>query len=151
MNVNPVSFGRTVKVNAPLNVAEHTVNLINDVTNKKGESRVQQQLKSFFFDAEQGKGRARIVAPEGKHGDIFIVTGEESKAVSDLVQDRKEQLNAAKTKFGESEIYSAVKEAENTRLKDLLTLMLLETKEPVELEVEYSQRKHRIKSIDLIF
>ena len=31
MNVNPVSFGRTVKVNAPLNVAEHTVNLINDM------------------------------------------------------------------------------------------------------------------------
>ena len=89
MNVNPVSFGRTVKVNAPLNVAEHTVNLINNVQVKKGESRVQQQLKDFFYDVEQGNGKARVVAPNGKQGDIFIVTGEESKAVFDLVTARK--------------------------------------------------------------
>ena len=151
MNVNPVSFGRTVKVNAPLSVAEHTVNLINDAQPKRGEARVQQQLKNFFFDTEQGNGKARVVAPNGKQGDIFIVTGEESKSVVDLLKDRKIQLNAAKEKYGESELYAVVKEAENTRLKDLLTLIIDETKEPVELDVDYSQRKHRIKSIDIVF
>ena len=50
MNTNPVSFGRTIKVNAPIPIAKHAADLINSVQNRKGESRVQQQLKGLFFD-----------------------------------------------------------------------------------------------------
>ena len=80
MNVNPVSFGRTVRVNVPLQVAEHAADLVNSVPTKKGEARVQQQLKTFFYDVEKGDGRARAIAPLGKDGSVFIVTGEDSRA-----------------------------------------------------------------------
>ena len=150
MNVNQVSFGRTVKVNAPLKVAEHAADLVNSVPTKKGEARVQQQLKSFFFDSDIG--RARAIAPKGKNGDVFILTGDESIELGELIKDRKTQLNAAKNNYGEkSDSYSFVKEAENDRFKDVATLLISDTLEPVELDIDYSQRKHRIKSIDIVF
>ena len=150
MNVNPVSFGRTIKVNAPLNVAEHAADLINSIPTKKGESRVQQQLKSIFFDSEDG--RARAITPYGKTGDVYIVTGEASKEVGALIKDRQFQLNAAKKNYGnDSFAFNCVKDAENSRFEDLLKMTIHETEEPLELDINYSQRKHRIKSIDLIF
>ena len=152
MNVNQVSFGRTVKVNAPLKVAEHAADLVNSLPTKKGEARVQQQLKTFFYDAEQGSGRARAIAPYGKTGDIFIVTGEDSNEVGELIKDRQFHLDAAKKTYGkDSFAFNCVKDAENSRYEDLLKLTIAETKEPVELDIDYSQRKHRIKSIDIVF
>lgn len=152
MNVNQVSFGRTVKVNAPLKVAEHVADLVNSLPIKKGEARVQQQLKTFFYDAEHGNGRARAIAPNGKNGDVFILTGDESIELGELIKDRETQLNAAKNNYGEkSDFYSYVKEAENDRFKDVATLLISDTLEPVELDIDYSQRKHRIKSIDIVF
>ena len=82
MQVNPVSFGRTVRVNAPLQVAEHAADLVNSIPTKKGEARVQQQLKTFFYDAENGEERARAIAPLDKNGAVYIVNGEESKIVN---------------------------------------------------------------------
>ena len=38
MNVNAVSFGRTVRINAPLKVAEHAAELVNSSPTKKGEA-----------------------------------------------------------------------------------------------------------------
>ena len=151
MNVNPVSFGRTVRVNAPLQIAEHAADLVNSLPTKKGEARVQQQLKTFFYDVEKGEGRARAIAPLGKDGSVFIVTGEDSRAVGELAKDRKLQIEAAKKNYGKCEMYEMVKDAENARYKDLLTLTISENLEPVELYMDYSQRKHRIKSIDITF
>lgn len=150
MNVNPVSFGRTIKVNAPLQVAEHAANLINSVPTKKGESRVQQQLKSIFYDSQDG--RARVVTPYGKTGDVYIVTGEASKEVGELIKDRQFHLDAAKKNYGkDSFAFNCVKDAENSRFEDLLKLTIHETEEPLEIDIDYSHRKHRIKSIDIIF
>ena len=126
MNVNPVSFGRTVKVNAPLKVAEHAADLVNSLSTKKGEARVQQQLKSFFFDSELG--RARAIAPYGKTGDIFIVTGEDSNEVGELIKDRQFHINAAKKNYGnDSFAFNCVKDSENARFEDLLKLTIAET------------------------
>ena len=48
-------------------------------------------------------------------------------------------------------MYEMVKDAEDARYKDLLTLAIAENLEPVELNLDYSQRKHRIKSINITF
>ena len=150
MNTNPISFGRTIKVNASIPVAKHAADLINSVPNRRGESRVQQQLKGLFFDSEQGS--ARVITPYGKTGDVFIVTGEASNDIAALKKDRNEQLSAAKKNYGaDSFTFNLVKEAEDSRYDDLVKLTIHESKEPLELNIDYSQRKHRIKSIDIIF
>ena len=49
MQIRPISFGRTIKVNAPISVSKHAANLINSVQTIRGESDVQQQLKTLFY------------------------------------------------------------------------------------------------------
>ena len=148
MNINPVSFGRTIKVNAPLSVAKHAADLIITIPLVRGEAKVQQQLKDIFHDTD--KGRARAVATDGAHGDIYIVSGEASDEVGLLVNDVNTYINAAKKQYdSDSYTYKCVKEAEQERYEDLLKLLLFETEEPMELDIDYSKKKHRIKSIDI--
>ena len=53
MNINPISFGRTIKVNAPLNVAHRMAELINQSKEVQdtSEKTSQQALKKIFYDA----------------------------------------------------------------------------------------------------
>jgi hypothetical protein len=43
-----------------------------------------------------------------------------------------------------------VKDAENERFRDLLTLIIAENEEPIELNIDYSKRKNRIKSLNIL-
>lgn len=144
MNVSPISFGRTVKVNAPLAVTKQAVELINNPQTKKGEAKVQQQLKTLFYDSDEGKAKAVCV-----NGQSYILTGKDSQSLKALENARECQLYAAKKNYGESPMYDLVKDSEDDRYTDLVKLLVAETEEPVELNLEYQKRKHRIKSINI--
>lgn len=148
MNINPVSFGRTIKVNSSFSVAQHAADLINTIPLVRGEAKVQQQLKDIFYDTD--KGRARAVAANGESGDVYIVSGMAGNDVGLLIKDRNFHIDEAKKTYGEDcYTYECIKEAEDERYTDLLTLVLFETEEPMELDIDYSKKKHRIKSIDI--
>ena len=111
MNVCPINFGRTIKVNAPFQVAKHAASLINTAQPQNGEENVQQQLKYIFRDTCAEK--ARVVAPDGKQGDIYIVSGEASKRVNYLINDRKMHIDLAKKRYSKDDsVYSAIKNSE---------------------------------------
>lgn len=149
MQINPISFGRTVKVNAPLSVTKHAADLINSAQNIRGEAAVQQQLKTLFYDSKEG--RAIAVPVSGNKNESYIFTGNESKDVAILLKDRKEQINAAKKHYGTgTSMFEIVKNAEDERFSDLLTLLVAETEEPIELDIEFSKRKNRIKSLNIL-
>lgn len=149
MNINSVSFGRTIKVNAPYKVAQEAVDLINTVPTKKGKSNVKQKLKDIFYDTDQGI--ARVVAPDGKKGDIFIVSGEASQDVCLVSNHKKFNLDYAKKQYGkDSATYEEIKKSEKERYSDLLKLIIMETQEPMEIGLKYSNKKHCIESIDIV-
>ena len=67
-----------------------------------------------------------------------------------LLKDKQEQLNSAKDNYGkDSYTYRSINEAEQDRYLDLLKLVILETKEPIEIDIDYSKDKHRIRAIDI--
>ncbi len=149
MNVCPINFGRTIKVNAPFQVAKHAASLINTAQPQNGEEDIQQQLKYIFKDTYAGK--ARVVAPDGKQGDIYIVSGEASKRVNYLINDRKMHIDLAKKRYSKDDsVYSAIKNSEKERFSCQLRSLIAQTAEPVELDIEYSDKKRRIKSFDYI-
>ena len=67
-----------------------------------------------------------------------------------LIKDKNEQIAAAKKNYGECEMFNMVKDAENERFRDLLTLIIAENEEPIELNIDYSKRKNRIKSLNIL-
>lgn len=144
MNINPISFGRTVKVNAPLNVAKRATQLINmdkTVVGSKNEKEVQRKLVKLFYDSPQGAAQAVSV-----NGQSYIVTGEESQRVAELKFDRGFQLEAAERLFGKGSMYDTVKDCENDRYEDLLKGIISETEEPVSVLFNYSKASHRAKA-----
>ncbi len=147
MSINPVSFGRTIKVNSSFPVANHAVELINNPHLHKGEARVQQQLQNIFFDAKEE--RAQLVSFDKKGNEFYIVSGQESKDINSLKKDRDRHVACAKEKYGYGRMFRLVKDSEDDRYLDLLKLAIAENQEPLELDINYSQRKHRIKSIDI--
>ena len=90
MNVNPVSFGRIVRINAPLNVTQRMADIINQdksVPDKK-ERKVQQELKSIFCDTNIGSAQAVDV-----DGVSYIFTGDDSLTYSDVKQECDELIS----------------------------------------------------------
>ena len=137
MNINPISFGRTVRVNASLSDAKQIANLINldnATSDKKEVKDSQDKLKRIFYDREDGDARAVQV-----YGQSYILTGEASQMAKTLIEDRQFQLDAAMKLYGESEMYNLVKGAEDDRFEDYMKLLIFETKEPISINVRKGQ------------
>lgn len=90
MKTSQVSFGRIVRINAPLNVTQRMADIINQdksVQDKK-ERKVQQELKSIFYDTNIGNAQAVDV-----NGVSYIFSGDDSLILSDVEQERDELIN----------------------------------------------------------
>lgn len=139
MKINPVSFGRTIKVNAPLSDAKYLANLINADSvhlDKKEDNSTQSKLQTMFYDREEGEARAVRV-----YGESYILTGEASKRAKALLEDRQFQLDAAMELYGKSEMYNLVKGAEDDRFEDYMKLLISETKEPVSINIRKNSKE----------
>lgn len=158
MNISPVSFGRTIRVNAPLDVAKRMAELVNQsrLVNDSEERSAQQKLKTLFYDSNVGS--AQVVQVNEQQ---YIVTGDTSLAVSDLKLDAAIHINCAKNAYGESEMYEMVKEEETKRCNEYLDLIIQTSEEPLSISTKYTDvpngkewdsvgTKIKIKSVNLI-
>lgn len=154
MNISPVSFGRTVKVNAPLNVAQRMAEIINQSRSvqDKEERSSQQKLKTMFYDANIGSAQA-IEVEEC----TYIVTGEESRAISDLKLDTAIHINSAKNTYGDSKDFARIKEEEIKRCNEYLALMVQMNKEAISITPKYGYEtskpicdRVKIKTINIV-
>ncbi|MBQ8887764.1 MAG: hypothetical protein IJY61_08700 [Candidatus Gastranaerophilales bacterium] len=154
MNISPVSFGRTVKINAPLKVAQRMSELINQnrSVQDREERTSQQKLKTLFYDANVGSAQA-VEVDEG----IYIVSGEDSQAVSDLKLDTGIHINAAKNAYGDSEDFAKIKEEEIKRCNEYLNLIVQMNKEAISIFPKYGYEtskpicdRVKIKSINVV-
>lgn len=77
MNINPISFGKAIRVNASKEQAQQAVDLINSKWQNLpiGEFReVQHTLARFFSDTPAGKAQVAQL----QNGDVYILSGQES-------------------------------------------------------------------------
>ena len=148
MNINPVSFGRTVKVNAPYHVAQQAANLVNDQNVSKEEKQVQKQLKTLFFDrTKDGEAKVFSTSPNVS----YILSGEESEHANALRFEMEEAIEAGREYYGADNPLSDITfECESERYEDLMKLLISETYDGTELDIDYDETKGQIKSINLM-
>lgn len=149
MNINPVSFGRAVQVNAPLKVAKRAAKLINmnkPVAGSKDEKKVQQKLTVLFDDSLKG-GKAQAVSVNGKS---YILTGKESEKLSEIKLSKKESINLAKKYYSKTYMYETIKEDEKNLYNKRLESIISKSEEPYSIDFKYSKSKDKLKSINLI-
>lgn len=97
MRITPVSFGKTVKVNAPHHEAVRLANAANNKDNIQiVKPEVEKQLKDIFDDRD--KGHALAVSLKGEEDVSYILSGKESREYQkDLYDTTKFILNAKRT------------------------------------------------------
>ena len=154
MKTSPVSFGRTVRINAPLKVAHRVAELINQSRSVQDieERCSQQRLKTLFYDANVGSAQALEL-----DGQSYVVTGEESRAISDLKLDTAIHINCAKNTYGDSKDFARIKEEEIKRCNEYLDLMVQMNKEAISIIPKYGYEtskpicdRVKIKSINVV-
>ena len=148
MTINPISFGRTVKVNAPYHVAQQAANLVNDNNVNKEEKNVQKQLKTLFFDRTKD-GEARVFAMDSNTS--YILSGEESEHANALKFEMDEMIEAGREYYGANSSAASLKaDMETERYEDLMKLLIAETYDGTTLDIDYDESKGQIKAINLM-
>ncbi len=152
MNISPVSFGRTIKINnAGYGVAEHVADLVNRNRPQKGEERVQQQLKTLFYDSKVGKARALEVSScEEGNGD-YIVTGNASNIINKILEPFDFLIDEIRSRH-DGEYSKEEDYAMNyySRFEDDVNQVIADTKENVAINIDYDYDQQKIKSIKLV-
>ncbi len=148
MHISPISFGRTVKVNAPYHVAQQAANLVNDYNVSPEEKKVQKQLKTLFFDrTKDGEARVYSTSPNTS----YIFSGEESEHANALRFEMEEAIEAGREYYGaDNPLADITFECESDRYEDLMKLLISETHDGTELDIDYDETKGQIKSINLM-
>lgn len=135
MNINPISFGRTIKIDAPPSVAERTAQLINgkkSICADRKEKKAQAELKNIFFDVDKGSAQAVFVDETS-----YIVTGDESKKVSDFKLDKAIHIIEGQRKCKKSSEFHILKQDEEKRYNGLLKTLVSNTLEPMVISPKY--------------
>lgn len=154
MNISPVNFGRTIKVNAPLNVAHRMAELVNQnrYVPDSEERSAQQRLKSLFYDANVGSAQALDI-----NGESYIVTGETSHSVSDIRLDSAVHIMAARKTYGDSKDLARIREEEIKRCNEYLSIIVQMNKEAISITPQYGYEtskpicdKVKVKSINIM-
>lgn len=84
--ISPISFGRAVKINAPIEIANKIAKSANSPVTVSG---IDSFAKSIFTDTNIAKAKVVSVNPN----EVYIFSGEEAKQQSKILKELKEKID----------------------------------------------------------
>lgn len=148
MKIAPISFGKTVKINAPEVAAYEAANLINNQNQEKGCKKVQKELKDIFNDTTQ-KGDAYVYTlPE--ENETFILTGKECEKAASFYEEMIDGIDEAGSYYGAGDLFQIAAETLVERFQGNMQKLINETRENFEVSITYNREKGKIKKIDIL-
>ena len=96
MQISPISFGRAIKINAPLPVAKklaEDANIANygDFSSNPKTKSMQKFLDKIFNDTQVPNGKARVVELDGN---VYIFSGKEAAEEERLTKEANAKIKA---------------------------------------------------------
>ena len=151
MNINPISFGKTMRVvgNNSIDSAYRVAQLMNGCVAKTSkEAEVQRKLWRAVPDASICAPAQVLSLNYGK--DVFVVTGAESKKITALIEDKNQYIDLARANYqNNKELLQTVIDSENNRFERLAGNIAFDTNEVVANPV-YSEKLNAVETIDFI-
>lgn len=144
MNVTPLSFGRIVKVNAPLEVADK----VTDLVNGKGRGEVAKVAKGIFCD--YGSGEAVAYNPTGRKNVSYIFSGSDANKAREIETDMRIECERVCDYYhGDTELVNAGFANASDRAFEKLNALIKSKNHVASLNVLPSNDGSEIKFLDL--
>lgn len=119
MNITPLSFGRIVKVNAPLNIAEK----VADIANSRNKHPLSRITKNIFLDS----GEKDVVAfnPTENKSISYLFSGSDAQKAMDIKSEMLDECDRMCSYYhGEEDLvnaaFSSASECAGKKLNDLI-------------------------------
>ncbi len=147
MNVQPISFGKVIRVNGPKSTAQNILALANsDVTNKAHQS-VQRDAKKLFSDRTKN-GPVRVLT-QNKGKDVFLLSGKESEIAANTIERARKDLGVAKIFMTNKEQFQTFLSKVTKQTNDELSHLITTRKAPFSIEVKEHRGQHRIHKVNI--
>lgn len=146
MNINPVSFGRIVKVNASIDVAKDIADIANRY-NTKTDKNVTNKIKNIFYDSSKGE----VVAfnPTQNDSISYLFSGEDSQKANDIWADMHDECDRACSYYhGEEDLVEAAFSSAGETAAKKLNELISSKKHVSLMNVIPSNDGEKIKFID---
>jgi len=146
MKVNPISFGRIIKINQPKHIAYNIADVANNTCGKYN-SKTDKKIQKLFPDKKDG----HVIAETLGDKTTYLFSGEEGKKASKIIEQMYWECEHFCTYYhGEEDLVQPAFETACKRAdKDLRALINEAKKVPIlNIKFEENSRK-KIKSIDL--
>lgn len=146
MNISPISFkGATQVLGFKTQAcADRICEIINN--GEKGYNRAEQKIARYFEVRKTDNHATSVSFNQGKS--VYVVTGEQYDDLLSLKEDIEDQVEIAKSTYGEdSEMVKLVREKELSRYDELAKLVVLDAVEGV-IRTDYNDSTNHISSVD---
>lgn len=148
MKITPISFGKTVKINASETAAHEAASLINNPQVDKCCKTVQNKLKQTFNDVTQ-RGEAYVYTiPEEK--ETFILTGKESEKASEYYEDMIDDTEEMGRYYGAGHLLDISINATFERFQERMKSLINSTRENYEILLDFDERKSKIHKVEIV-
>ena len=148
MNIAPISFGKTIKINASEVAAHEAAFLINNPNVDKCCKSVQNKLKQVFDDASK-RGEAYVYTiPEEK--ETFILTGKESEKATEYYVDMVDDTEEMGRYYGAGHLFDISSNAAVERFQERMKSLINSTREDYEISLDFDERKSKIHKVEII-
>ena len=144
MKINNTSFGKIIKVNAPVNSVLQITSVANGYTYPRS-SELKEQINNIFTDLKDGEAYACIK----DEGQSYIFTGKESQAFQKIYFDTKEKLDTEMLKHWETDNSEFSKEDILKKYKNATDDLIAKGKHITELEVNTDPKTGFVHSINV--
>ncbi len=139
--INPVSFGKIVKVKAPESVARN----IASIANGNGGKKLDKQVKQIFDDVEYG--RALNCTADGEN---YVLSGEDAAVVEKFYGDMFSEIDFAHGYYNGGELAVIASDEAIKACNARISYFIGMAEDKQTLKVDYDKETEKIKSIDLI-
>ncbi len=147
MNVQPISFGKVIRVNGTKSTAQNILALANsDVTNKAHQS-VQRDAKKIFSDRTKNGPVRVLTLNKGK--EVFLLSGKESEIAADTVKGARKDIGVAKIFMTKKEQFQNFLRKVTKQTNDEISYLVKTRKAPYSIEVIEHRGQHRIHKVNI--
>lgn len=146
MNITPVSFGKVVKVRGRKSTAENITSLANSLFPNSTHKTIQQEAKAIFDDITPS-GQARVITTNSGR-DVYIVSGEDSKIISDALRNYKSDLATSKLFMKNDVTRKSFNEDSRLIAQQTIGSIIKERQEPFVIKVEELKGEQHILKIN---